>query len=46
MAQILINHDDALICPPKYSGSLAQRILAGGAFRILNDLLQRTLTNI
>ena len=35
VAQILINHDNALVCPSQRASSLTQRILAGGTFRVL-----------
>src|SRR5712692_1655321 len=35
VAQILINHDNALVSPSQRASSLTQRILAGGTFRVL-----------
>jgi hypothetical protein len=46
VAQILINHDNALVCLSQRASSLTQRILAGGTFRVLYYLLQSTLTHI
>jgi hypothetical protein len=42
----LVNDDNALFSPSQSASSLTQGILAGGTFRILHHLLQRTLTHI
>lgn len=46
MAQILINHHNALLCPSQCQCAFAQGILAGSTFCIFKDLLQSTLTHI
>ena len=46
VAQILINHDNALVRPSERQSSLTQPILAGGTFRVLSHVLQSTLTHI
>src|SRR2546427_2804197 len=46
MAQVLINDDNLFGRPAERDGALPQGILARRAFRILEDLLKRTLPDI
>jgi hypothetical protein len=41
MSQILIDHDNALLCPSQRSRPVAQRVLASCTFGILQDLRHR-----
>ena len=46
MSQILINHDNAILCPPQRARSIAQGVLASRTFGVLQDLLQGALANV
>lgn len=46
MPQILVNDDDLVLRPAQRHRTLTQGVLAGRAFAMLQDLLERTLAHV